>query len=112
MILSRKRKPTTPDLYFGNTKLVVEKVLNILGIKIDSKLLWTRHISDISKRAGQRLGALRKVASKLDVVGRSTIYKAQIRSIMEYACLSWMSAPPTVLSQLDSFSRKLSESLE
>ena len=106
MVLSRKRKPTIPDLLLGNSKLVVQKELVILGITIDSKLLWSKHISDISKRAGQRLGALRRVASKLDVVGRSTVYKAQIRSIMEYACLSWISASPTVLGQLESIQRK------
>ena len=106
MVLSRKRKPTTPDLLLGKSKLVVQKELVILGITIDSKLLWSKHISDISKRAGQRLGALRRVASKLDVVGRSTVYKAQIRSILEYACLSWISASPTVLGQLESIQRK------
>ena len=62
--------------------------------------------SDISKKAGQRLGALRKIANKLDTAGRATVYKAQIRSIMEYACLSWMSASPTVLNQLDSIQQK------
>ena len=56
-----------------------------LGVTFDSKLLWSRHISDISKKAGQRLGALRKIANKLDTAGRATVYKAQIRSIMEYA---------------------------
>ena len=91
-MLSRKRMPTIPDLYFGSTQLAVERELCILGVTFDSKLLWSRHISDISKKAGQRLGALRKIANKLDTAGRATVYKAQIRSIMEYACLSWMSA--------------------
>ena len=106
MVLSRKRQPTSPVLRLGQYKLVVKKELDILGVTIDSKLLWSRHISDISKRAGQRLGALRKVASKLDVVERSTIYKAQIRSVIEYACLAWMSASPNLLGQLDSIQRK------
>ena len=29
-------------------------LLCILGVTFDSKLLWSRHISDISKKAGQR----------------------------------------------------------
>ena len=82
LMLSRKRTPAIPDLYFGNTKLAVETELSILGVAVDSKLLWTRHISNISKNAGQRLGALRKIANKLDTAGRATVYKAQIRSIM------------------------------
>ena len=101
LMLSRKRTPAIPDMYFGNTKLAVQTELSILGVAVDSKLLWSRHISNISKNAGQRLGALRKIANKLD-----TVYKAQIRSIMEHACLSWMSALPTVLNQLDSIQQK------
>ena len=108
LMLSRKRMPAIPDLYFGNTKLAVETEISILGVAVDSKLLWSRHISNISKNAGQKLGALRKIANKLDTAGRGTVYKAQIRSIMEHACLSWMSASPTVLNQLDSISAESS----
>ena len=106
LMLSRKRTPAIPDLYFGNTKLAVETELCILGVAVNSKLLWSRHISNISKNAGQRLGALRKIANKLDTAGRATVYKPQIRRIMEHACLSWMSASPTVLNQLDSIQQK------
>ena len=105
-MLSRKKISIIPDLYFGSTKLAVEKELSIFGVTFDSKLLWSRHISDISKKVGQRLGALRKIANNLDTVGRATVYKSQIRSIIEYACLSWMSASPTVLNQLDSIQQK------
>ena len=101
-----KNDPAIPDLYFGNTKLAVETELSILGVAVDSKLLWSRHISNISKNAGQRLGALRKIANKLDTAGRAAVYKAQILSITEHACLSWMSASPTVLNQLDSIQQK------
>ena len=49
---------------------------------------------------------MRKVTNKLDIKGRATVYKAQVRSVMEYACLSWMNASQTILSQLDSIQRK------
>ena len=108
LMLSRRRMPTIPDLYFGSTKLAVEKELSILGVTFDSMLLSSRHISVISTttKAGQRLGALRKIDNKLDTVGRATVYKTQIRSIVEYASLSWMIASPTVLNQLDSIQQK------
>ena len=86
--------------------LVVENELEILGVTFDSKLVWSKHLSTITKKAGQRLGALWKVAKKLDFEGRATVYKAQVCSVMEYACLSWMNASPTVLGQLDFIQRK------
>ena len=77
-----------------------------MGVTIDSKLTWAKHISNIASRAGQKLGALRRVANKLDRRGRATVYKAQVRSVMEYASLSWMSASPTSLGLLDSIQKK------
>ena len=53
LILSRKRTPAVPNLYFGNTKLVVETELSILGVAADSKLLWSRHIFNISNMISQ-----------------------------------------------------------
>ena len=77
-MLSRKRRPAFPDLYFGTTKLAVVTDLSILGGAVDV----------ISKNVGQRIGALRRIANKLDTAGRATVCKAQIRSMMEHACLS------------------------
>ena len=54
----------------------------------------------------ERDNALRRVASKLDTRSRATVYKAQVRSVMEYASLSWMSASQTTLELLDSIQRK------
>ena len=106
MVISRKRTPSQLELYFGDCKLPSADKLEILGVTIDSKLTWSKHISAVSTRAGQKLGALRKVANKLTALGRSTVYKSQVRSVMEYASLGWSSASPTILSQLDNIQRK------
>ncbi len=106
MNISRKRAPTKLDVLFGHTKLAEKQELEILSITMDSKLTWTKHISNISSRAGQRLGALRRVANKVDTRGRATVYKSQVRSVMEYASLSWMSASQTTLGLLDSIQKK------
>ncbi|XP_072017132.1 uncharacterized protein [Amphiura filiformis] len=75
-------------------------------VTIDKKLTWAKHISNTAARAGQKLGALRRVANKLDVKWRATVYKAQVRSVMEYASLCWMSASTTTLKLLDSIQSK------
>ena len=106
LTISRKRQPSRIDLYFGNTRLTEVDELQILGVTVDKKLTWNKHVSNISSRAGQRLGALRRIASKLDVLGRASVYKAQIRSVMEYASLCWMNASPTTLQILDRMQKK------
>jgi len=102
MTISRKRIPTRPEFQFGSTTLAVMNELENLGVTIDSKLTWTKHVSNTASRAGQKLGALRSVANKLNRRGRAFIKKAQVRSVLEYASLSWMSAGPTTLGLLDS----------
>jgi hypothetical protein len=47
-----------------------------LGVAVDWKVNWTKHTSNITARAGQKLGALRRVGSKLDAIGRAAVYKA------------------------------------
>ena len=94
MTILRKRTPSQLNLHFGDCPLVTKDEIEILGITIDRKLTWAKHIQSVASRAGQRLGALRKVANKLDVKGSATVYKAQIRSVMEYASLCWINASP------------------
>ena len=102
----QERIPTRPEIQFGSTPLAVMNELEILGVTIDSKLTWTKHVPDTASRAGQKLGALRRVVNKLDRGGRAIVYKAQMRSVMEYASLSCMSASPTTLGLLDSIQKK------
>lgn len=53
-----------------------------------------------SIRAGQKLGALKKPPTKLSIKSQVTIYKAHVRSVMEYASLRCMSAQPTHLGNM------------
>ena len=58
LTISRKWQPSRIDLYFGNTRLEEVDELQILVVTVDKKLTWNKHVSNISSRAGQRLGAL------------------------------------------------------
>ena len=63
MIISRKRTPSKLNLYLGNSPLDTRDDIEILGVTIDRKLTWSKHIQSVASRAGQRLGALRKIAN-------------------------------------------------
>ena len=103
---SRKRNPTRVDLFFGSTKLAEKNELELLGVTVDCKLIWTKHVSSIDARAGQKLGALRKVAHKLTRERRATVYKAQVRCVMECASLCWMSPSSSTMKLFDSIQSK------
>lgn len=101
-----KSYPCNLTLYYDGCQLATTKKLDILRVTIDSKLSWSKHLPNISIRAGQKLGALRRVASKLNTKSRAIIYKAHVCSDMEYTSLSWINAPPTHLSLLDNIQKK------
>jgi len=44
--------------------------LSILGVSVEKKLTWKEHITNLTARAGQKLGALRRVATKLGAAGK------------------------------------------
>ncbi len=75
-----KRTPTKLDLVFGYIKLAENRSWKSLV----SQLTASCHISNISLRPEKWLGALRRVVNKLDNTGRATVYKVQVRSVMEY----------------------------
>ncbi|CAH1249729.1 MYOM3 [Branchiostoma lanceolatum] len=54
----------------------------------------------------EQVRGLELVSLKLNAKGRATVYKAQVRSIMEYASLCWMSALTTSRRLLDSIQRQ------
>ena len=62
---SRKRNPRKSGLFFGDIELPEKDELEILGITVDRKLTWswTKHICNSTARAGQKLGAPRKVVT-------------------------------------------------
>lgn len=63
-----------------------------LGVIMDSKLNWTKHIKDLAKRTNQRIGMLSPLInknSKLGVHKGVTIYKSLILPLMTYASPVW-----------------------
>ena len=75
-------------------------------VTLDQKLNWTIQIRMAATTAGQRLGILPQVTHLLTPHSLSTIYKSQVRSVVEYSPLAWMSAAPTIFKKLSSIRAK------
>ena len=99
MTLSKKRQQPQqqPPLYLGGTELQECEELDILGVSFPQNLSYQSHLDKVAAKAGKRVNVLRKIGPYLDSKGRATVYKAHIRSTMEYAPLCWMSASETQL---------------
>ena len=80
--------------------------MDLLGLTLNNNLSWNQVVTKMSKTAGQRLGLLKRVSPYILPAQRAIIYKAMIRSKMEYASSAWIGATPTSLAQLDSIQNR------
>ena len=64
-------------------------VAKYLGLYIDDKLLWTHHVSYITKQCCQRIGIFKKVLPNLPNFVLPLYYNAFIRSGLFYCLMLW-----------------------
>ena len=95
-----------PCLQFFGTTLTETETVELLGLTLSKDLSWKHNVTSMAKSAAQRTGLLRRVAPYLLPTQRAMIYKAIIRSKMEYASSAWFGVTPTSLSQLDTVQRR------
>ena len=67
-----------------------EKEQVLLGIRIGSNLTFENHINNICKRGNQKLNALARVASYMNMQKRRIIMKSFVTSQFGYCPLIWM----------------------
>ena len=66
------------------------EAMKLLGVKIDDKLNFTEHISDVCTKAGRQLNILQRLKKVLDYKSRMAIYKSFIMSNFNYCPVVWM----------------------
>ena len=77
-------------LNFNNLTIKNSKEREILGIKIGNSLNFNNHIKSICRKAGQKLSALLRISSNLNMRPED-LYKSMIKSQFSYCPLVWMS---------------------
>ncbi|KAK4324575.1 hypothetical protein Pmani_004786 [Petrolisthes manimaculis] len=104
IVVSRTRHDIR--LFFDGAFLAPSKELKILGVTYDDKLTFKPHIMQLARTAAGQLASLRRISWLLDNRRRELLYKAQIRSTLEYSCLAWGGAAPSHIAVLDKVQRR------
>ena len=108
MLISRFRtvEPLFPDLVIDGSVVEMVSELKILGVILDSKLMFEKQVRAIAASASMRVGILRKTMSVFrDVVVVAKCFWAFILPVLEYCYPVWMSAATSHLSMLDRVSQ-------
>ena len=85
----------------GNTVLVSEKHVQVLGVIIDSKLNFSLHVSSICTKAARQLNALARISNYLDESARKIIYNSFVASNFNYCPLVWHFCGATNSSKIE-----------
>ena len=88
LILSDKNKDLTINL---NDHLIENsESQKLLGIQIDSKLTFNSHVSNLCRKASQKLHALSRISNYMSISQRRRIFCSFIFSQFGYCPLIWM----------------------
>ena len=89
------------DISMGNSIVKEKEILEVLGFQIDNKGNWGKHVETTAKEAKKRLGAIKRIKQYLDDKSYIRMYKAFVRSKLEYGNLVYWGAAETHLGKLD-----------
>ena len=89
------------SLTFNGETLTPREEVEVLGVTYDRKLTFSTHLQQLAREASGKLASLRRISYLLDAKGLELLYKSQVRSSLEYACLAWGGAASKHLALLD-----------
>ena len=64
--------------------------VKLLGVSIDNKLKFDKHVSNIIKKANSKFSALSRLTKFMTFQKKRTLYKAFVESQFKYCPLTWM----------------------
>ncbi len=102
-----KRKTVIDTSYFlHSTKLEAVPSAKYLGVTISNDLTWNTHIENITKKANQTLGFLRRNIKVHSEPLKSTAYKTLVRPQLEYCSPVWSPYTESSIAQIESIQRR------
>ena len=77
-------------LRFCEELLEASQIETVLGIQIDNKLNFEKHIKSFCSKASQKLGALQRFSDLLDGQKKNLLFNSVIKSQFSYCLPVWM----------------------
>ena len=109
ILFTKRRLPTPPALRFHLTDIPWSPHIRCLGLELDSKLLFTKHLNTVTHKATGVLLALFPLLARdstLSSHNKLTLYKLLIRPILTYAVPVWSNTSNTNYRHLQTLPSK------
>ena len=108
-IFTRHNIPNYENLQLSSYVIPYKKEIKYLGITMDQKLTWKSHISNLIAKAEKSLNLLRLTTRRYwgaDITTSLLMYRATIRSIIDYGCIFYGAASDSLLKRVDILQNK------
>ncbi len=108
MFLTPKRAADDfPDFLFVNDYSIARhNVTKLLGVSLDDKLQFHKHVDDICMKASRQVNALIRVRRYLDVKDRYRIYESFILSNFNFCPLVWHICGMSATKKIDKIQKR------
>ena len=106
MIMYSGLKPGPIELTICNQVIQSVECVKLLGIHIDDKLSFDKHISTLCKRASQQCNALNRIAKFLSKESKECLFNAFILSNFMYGNLVWHFCSKKSVIKIEKINRK------
>ena len=104
--ITRLKKHIDTTYYLHNTKLESTSSAKYLGVTIAEDLTWNTHINNITKKANQTLGFLRRNIKVHSEDLKAMAYKTLVRPQLEYCSSVWSPHTETAINQVEAVQRR------
>ncbi|KAI5756494.1 hypothetical protein M8J77_025486 [Diaphorina citri] len=106
IMFSRKNKQdvNSINLTMGDQRIEVVNSAKFLGLILDRKMTWVNHLKNLKKSCYDRMKILKMLSKKAWGSNRKMLlrlYKALIRSKLDYGCIVYNSASPKTLLMIN-----------
>ena len=104
MVFTRKTSTPALSLSLEGNRIKLDHVTRFLGLIFDSRLSWAKHIEHIINKCKPRLNLLRCISGTdwgADGKLLYNLYRALIRSVLDYGCEAFNSAPKSIINKLN-----------
>ena len=104
--VTRKKSPTVYSYTLHDQILNRVKSTKYLGVTISSDLNWNKHISNITGKANQALGFVRRNIITRSHTIKTRAYKALVRPRLEYCSSVWDPQAKCAIQRLEMVQRR------
>ena len=104
--ITLNNNPIQASYYLYNHGLPCVAEAKYLGITLDSKLTFNKHIDVTCKKANSVLSLLRRNLHNSQPAIKSQVYQIYVRPILEYSCVVWAPHTKCNIDKLESVQRR------